>query len=249
MKSDILIGSTIKNWEVIDKVKSDKKYSYTYRCRCIKCGNTRTYNKYYLNEDNSLECSKCIAIEAAKIKYKEFKHMCQEDIPGIDDIDIDKPYKLKCDNGHAFISSLNKFKSCIRCESYGMLNKNIEYIVNKKLELEQYIYDSLNDIMEFTNMERTINILDKEYKVSHRFVSKKHMIIINVISELDKKFYIEHHGSRSNFIRDISLKKRAINKYRSEGYLIWDVISTGDTSKDIESIENTKIKLLSIIDE
>lgn len=239
MKSEISVGSIIKDWEVIEKVESNKKYSYEYRCRCIKCGNTRTYNKYYLNEDNSLECSKCVALEVARAKYEEFKSMCQEDIPKVDNIDINKPYRLKCINGHTFISSLYKFKSCIICGSYDKINKNINNIIKNKSELEKYIYNRLNDIMEFDNEENDI---------SQRLVSSKYMILINIICELDKKFNKEYHSSRSEFVRAISTNKKINDAYKSKGYIIWDVVSTGDAAKDIESVENTINKLISILD-
>ena len=248
MKNKINVGDIINGWKILSRIESDKKYSYNYECQCIECGNTRQYNKYYITK--GFECPKCKVVINIYDKYDEFIETLDDkhNIPSVEEIDIDRAYKHRCENGHKFISSLSKYNGCIKCKSYDIINKNIDNLINSKIELEQHIHDKLDDIMEFDIEENVIvPIMDKEYVYNPRFVSNKHKIYINIISELDKKFDKTYHTSRSEFVRSIVIKRASIDYYKSKGYLIWDVLSTGDLTKDVEIFDNTSSEVISIL--
>ncbi len=71
-----MIGQTFKGWKVISKdTELDKKYNYNYICKCVECGDVRSYEKYDIIKGKIGYCKKCSK-----------KNINPEDVSLVDDI-------------------------------------------------------------------------------------------------------------------------------------------------------------------
>ena len=238
-KTNIEIGKTLGNWKILERIKSEKKYSYTYKCECIACGNVRTYNKYYLKQENKLICTKCIALK----RYKDFKKVFNMElnkceIPSIKDIDINKSYKLSCEKGHIFIGSLASFEECIKCKYVHETDNEVDLLIKNKKLLEEYIYNKLKNVFDFDkNFQLEIDILDKKHIIKPKLVSTDKKIYIEILGKLDLSFVQEYHKDRNKFAHDLLSYKKTRTYMEENDYLVWKLVSTDNLNKDIEYFE------------
>lgn len=72
----MIIGQVFKGWKVVSKdTELDKKYNYNYICKCVECGDLRSYKKYDIIKEKIGYCKKCSK-----------KNINPEDVSLVDDI-------------------------------------------------------------------------------------------------------------------------------------------------------------------
>lgn len=253
-KVNIEVGQVVGNWKILDLVETNNKYNYTYKCKCMDCGNTRNFNKYYLAGENKLVCTRCAELERAKNNYNTFTKMFNEEtneckLPSLQEMDIHKGYKLECEKGHKFISSLLSFDGCVKCKSFSNNDKDIELMVYNKEQLKEHIINRLGSVLELEkDMPIGININNEVKVVYPELIFKKEKLFVELASKLDKSFVPAVHQDRSSYVYNLLVADRVREWFKTNGYIIWTVYSSNDLIKDIERFENTCVKVLSALE-
>ena len=117
-KREVVVGDRFGTWTIIKKQEDSDKYNYSYECKC-DCGNDRVFTKYALIYGTYGTCKKCKESDLNReklLRFKEDAKRVNSYISIDDNIDKDDSFKLKCIDGHTYISSFNSYKGCITCK-------------------------------------------------------------------------------------------------------------------------------------
>lgn len=219
MKKNFDIGSRFSTWEVIELVDSKR---YKYLCRCVDCGNTKIFNKYYLIKGNYGLCKGCnptINKDVKIIARHWNSELNGQPFTKLQDLDMGKNYWFICNKFHNFKSTIKNFSldRCCSCKDNTSNSNDKILLYNSTLLAAKDLYK------EVTNKEYYIVINDIKALILFRE------------KDLDTSFR-NYFSSESKYLEYLQEEKSIKEEYIKEGFKIYIIKVEKNYKENIDSV-------------
>ena len=228
MSSREIIGKRFGSWSVIEKVKTNKKYSYYYLCRC-DCGYSRTFRKDKLVEGRFSVCNKCNSESVVAAKHDIITKFWDKNINGdleISNVSLKRNYNWRCPEGHIFYENVIDLIGCPICLESKSLDtlpiqqkSNFLYCLNLLrttgvlLDVPVDVYTE-KDIMyaEIHLGSYVFVVYPRIYNSYNENIFKTKTDFLKTKQEIQQHISKVRKGSRSYTIIDVTLNRKVDGK-------------------------------------